>query len=171
MPSMKSVFAVVSYLALAPAAVHAQASEVEREFVQGDFTVSIARDAMTDENRSFILSVAESEEGGLGWRCLEDGLNVVLAIGTYYEGDDDDDIIVQYRFDSDEPEPQEYWALFSGKESAYIRMANVDAFTERALNAERVVVRAVDPYDDETHTYIVGLEDLQQALEFLPCAR
>ncbi|MGH7445681.1 MAG: hypothetical protein ACREKM_12425, partial [Longimicrobiales bacterium] len=89
----------------------------------------------------------------------------------YYEGDDDDDIVVQYRFDDEAAEPQEYWALFSGKESAYIRMHRVAPFTTRAREAGQVAVRAVDPYDNETRTFVVGLEGLEQAMKNLPCTR
>jgi hypothetical protein len=155
---------------LVPSALHAQASVVQREFEEGDFSVSIAHDALTDANSSFILSIAENEEGGLGWKCMEDGLNVILVIGTYYAGDEDDDIIVQYRFDQAEPEPQEYWALLSGKEMAYIRMDRVAAFTARALTSHRVVVRAVDPYDNETRTFVISMRGLDRALRNLPCA-
>ena len=169
MPFTRTALVTAAFL-FVPLASHAQANTVEREFEEGDFTVSIAYDALTDANSSFILSMAESEEGALGWKCMEDGLNVVLAIGTYYEGDEDNDILVQYRFDDADADPQEYWGLLSGKEMAYIRMASVAPFTGRALEAERIVVRAVDPYDNETRTFVFGVNGLQDALENLPCA-
>lgn len=163
------VVAAVACLTAVPSVAHAQSNTVDREFVEGDFEVSVARDVITDEDTSFILSIADNEEGALGWRCLEDGLNVVLAIGGYYEGDEDDDIVVQYRFDEEEADPQEYWALFAGKESAYIRMHRVAPFTARARESRSIAVRAVDPYDDETRTFIFGLEGLDQAMKYLPC--
>lgn len=167
--AVRAVVALVACMAILPCAAHAQANTIDRELTEGDFDVSIARDAITDEDTSFILSIADNEEGALGWRCLEDGLNVVLALGGYYEGDEDDDIVVQYRFDDAEADPQEYWALFAGKESAYIRMHLVAPFTARAREASRIVVRAVDPYDDETRTFIFGLDGLEQAMTHLPC--
>lgn len=169
MPFTRTALVTAAFL-LVPLAARAQANTIEREFEEGDFTVSIARDALTDANSSFILSMAESEEGALGWKCMEDGLNVVLAFGTYYEGDQDNDILVQYRFDETEPDPQEYWGLLSGKEMAFIRMAKVAPFTGRALDAKRIVVRAVDPYDNETRTFVFGVKGLEDALENLPCA-
>lgn len=169
MRSMQAAL-MMAACALVPALAHAQANVVQREFDEGDFSVSIAHDALTDANSSFILSIADNEEGALGWKCMEDGLNVILVIGTYYEGDEDDDIVVQYRFDEAEPAPQEYWALLSGKEMAYIRMDKVAEFTQHALESRRVVVRAVDPYDDETRTFVVGVRGLEKALRNLPCA-
>jgi len=161
---------IVAACAIMPSALHAQSSVVQTEFDEGDFNVSIAHDALTDANSSFILSIAENEEGALGWKCMEDGLNVILVLGTYYEGDEDEDIVVQYRFDQDDAEPQEYWELLSGHEMAYIRMDRVLEFTGRALEAQRVVVRAVDPYDNETRTFVVGMRGLEKALHNLPCA-
>lgn len=169
MRSMPAAFVILA-CTLMPSTLQAQASVVQHEFEEGDFSVSVAYDALTDANSSFILSIAENEEGGLGWKCMEDGLNVILVIGTYYEGDADDDIIVQYRFDREEPEPQEYWTLLSGKEMAYIQMSRVAEFTTRALSAQRVVVRAIDPYDNETRTFVVGVRGLDEALDSLPCA-
>jgi len=161
---------IAAACAIMPSALHAQASVVQTEFDEGDFSVSIAHDALTDANSSFILSIADNEQGALGWKCMEDGLNVILVLGTYYEGDEDADIVVQYRFDQDEAEPQEYWALLSGHEMAYIAMDRVVTFTERALQSHRVVVRAVDPYDNETRTFVVGMRGLEKALHNLPCA-
>lgn len=169
MRSMQAALATIA-CAFMPCVLHAQASVVQREFEEGDFSVSIAQDAMTDANNSFILSIADNEEGGLGWKCMDDGLNVILVIGTYYAGDEDDDILVQYRFDEAEPDPQEYWTLLSGKEMAYIRMDQVAGFTARALEAHRVVVRAIDPYDNETRTFVVSMRGLDRALRNLPCA-
>ena len=64
----------------------------------GDFTYYERLDDFDDTERSFIAT--NGEDGGLlAWRCLSDGLNVVLNVETYYGGDDDDDIQVRYRFD------------------------------------------------------------------------
>lgn len=169
MRSMQAAL-IATACALVPSVLHAQATVVQREFEEGDFSVSIAQDALTDANSSFILSIANNEEGALGWKCMEDGLNVILVIGTYYAGDEDEYIVVQYRFDQEEAEPEEYWALLSGNEMAYIRMDRVAGFTQRALQARRIVVRAVDPYDNETRTFVVGTRGLEQALRNLPCA-
>lgn len=169
MRSMQAALIAAAWVIM-PSALHAQASVIEREFEEGDFSVSIAHDALTDANNSFILSIADNEAGGLGWKCMEDGLNVILVIGTYYAGDEDNDILVQYRFDHDEPGPQEYWTLLSGNEMAYLRMDRVAEFTERARRAHRVVVRTVDPYDNETRTFVISMRGLDSALRNLPCA-
>lgn len=170
MPTVRTACALCAGMLLMPLAANAQSSTVEREFPEGDFAITISRDALTDANTSHAMSIAENEEGALAWKCMEDGLNVVLAIGNPYEGDEDDDIMVQYRFDSEEPAPQEYWALFGGKKMAYIRMDMVSTFTDAAMKAERVAVRAVDPYDDESRTFLFGLDGLDKALKHLPCA-
>ena len=161
--------AVAGCMLLFPASARAQSDTVDREFPQGDFTVAISHDALTDANTSSAMTPAESGEGALGWKCLEDGLNVVLAIGRYYEGDDDNDIVVQYRFDDEDAQPQEYWPLFSSKEWAYIPMSKVAPFTASALESRRIVLRAVDPFDDETHTFVFKVDGLEKALRNLPC--
>src|SRR5690606_39491338 len=130
----------------------------------GDFSVSTGHDRLKDATNSFLLWIADNEAGGLGWKCMEDGLNVILVIGTYYAGDEDNDILVQYRFDHDEPGPQEYWTLLSGNEMAYLRMDRVAEFTERARMAHRVVVRAVVPSVNETRASVIELRGLDSSL-------
>jgi hypothetical protein len=136
----------------------------------GDFVFVSGLDDFDDTDRSLIGT--SGEDGGvLTWRCMSDGLNVVLDVETYYGGDDDDDIQVRYRFDRDEASGYEYWRLFPGQnEVSYQRMNQVPGFTLRAELADSVIVEAVDPLDDESNRFTFGLDGFSEALNLLSCA-
>lgn len=136
------------------------------------FLYSHQLDDFTDEDRSFIVTFDEDEEGALVWRCLADGLNVLLNVGKYMGGDSDDDIRVRYRFDRNEASGFQYWRLFPGQnEIAYMGMSNVDEFTEEALDATQVVIEAVDPLDGESRRLRMSLKGLTKAITRLTCAQ
>jgi hypothetical protein len=138
--------------------------------IVGDFIYRPALDDFDDTDRSLIAT--SGEDGGLlAWRCLSDGLNVVLDVETYYGGDDDDDIQVRYRFDQNEASGYEYWRLFPAQnEISYQRMNQVPGFTAQARLADSVVVEAVDPLDDESNRFTFELDGFSEALNLLPCA-
>lgn len=131
----------------------------------GDFLMGEEWDDFEERARPYGISLASADgrEVGLGWVCLPDGMNVVLHLGGYYQGDADRDIEVRYRFDGGRPSDTEYWRLFSDNEAAFLPLVLVDGFTKAALAADSVTVRAVDPYDSETFTAtfaIAGLDDV-----------
>lgn len=101
---------------------------------------------------------------------MADGLNVILLLGGYMGGDRDDEIQVRYRFDSAPPSGTEYWSLFQSKESAYLPMRRVPAFTAQARTARQVLIRVTDPLDGEARTNTFDLGGLEAALRQLPCA-
>jgi len=141
----------------------------------GDFVVVMDRDELDDSNRSYIFTAAVNDTGnrtvGLAWKCMEDGLNILILFGTYFGGDADDEIQVRYRFDDGEPSDIQYWPLLQGNESAYMPMHLIRGFTEQALGAGRVVVRVTDPLDGETLTDTFDLRGLGGALQrLLPCS-
>lgn len=158
---------VSSLAAVSPAI--AQVSQDTREI--GDFVFATAKDPIDDSNRSYILTYAEDDAGGaMTWRCMADGLNVVLNIGKYFAGDEDNDILVITRLGSDENSGEVYWRLLQGNTSAFMPLDRVEAFTERAKTAGTLAVRAIDPYDDETLTFIFPIEGFSEALAALvPC--
>lgn len=109
----------------------------------------------------------DGPDAGLGWVCLDDGLNVVLYLGRYFGGDGDHDIEVRHRFDAGRPSGTEYWHLFGDNTSAYRSLDAVHDFTARALDADSVTVRATDPYDGEQLTVTFGLDGLDALLQRL----
>lgn len=139
----------------------------------GSFIYSHSLDDFTDEDHSTIATADEEASALLAWRCLADGLNVLLHAGRYMGGDadDDDDILVRYRFDKQDASDREYWRLFPGQnEIAYARMNRVDAITVEALGAETVVIETVDPLDSESRRFRMSLTGMRTALGKLPCA-
>ena len=137
----------------------------------GSFEYFKDLDEFTDEDRSTIMTADEDARGVLIWRCMADGLNVLLNVGGFMGGDRDDDIQVRYRFDANEPSGYQYWRLFPGQnEIAYMRMNNVDSFTIEALASTALVMEAIDPLDNERRRYRMTVSGLKQALGKLSCA-
>ncbi len=74
-------------------------------------------DEITDAKRPSISTLSERPMyrrgspiyGTLSWRCDEDGLNVVLSLGTYFGGDSDNQVQVQYRIDADPAVDPQWW--------------------------------------------------------------
>lgn len=140
----------------------------------GSFHIVASNDPFDDSDRSSILNLGTDLERGtpsLAWKCMSDGLNVIVLIGGYMGGDSNDRVRVRHRFDSDPASGEEYWRLLSGNESAYIPMNQVKRFTSRAMTSDQVLIRITDPLDGENRTNTFELEGLRRALQTLPCAR
>lgn len=138
----------------------------------GVFTYSPQIDDFTDEDRSMVFTADQDEEGILAWRCLADGLNVIIHVGGYMGGDRDDDIQVRYRFDRNKPSAYQYWRLFPGQNKlAYMRMRDVEGFTQEGLLANELVIEAIDPLDGERRRFRMSMIGLTRALKKLPCAQ
>lgn len=141
----------------------------------GSFYYVADKDEMDDSNRSYVytvsLNITPTRGASVGWKCFSDGLNVILLLGKYYGGDSDDQIRVQYRFDTDPASDVENWSLLTGKKAAYMPMDEVSTFTERAKHAAKVVIRTTDPLDGESHTDEFSLRGATEALARLtPCS-
>lgn len=136
----------------------------------GDFSYTANLDDFTDEDRSTIATADLDEKGLLAWGCKSDGLNVMIHVGSYMSGDRDDDIFVRYRFDQNPASEFSYWRLFPGQnEIAYIRMDKVDEFTDLAMTADEIIMEAVDPLDDESRRFRMGMTGFTEAINKLPC--
>ena len=140
----------------------------------GEFYYVPNIDEFDDTDRGTIHVLADDPDEGrepmLYWACMRDGLNVVLYFDQYYAGDEDDDILVRYRFDQTPASDQEYWPLLnSDAEAAYIPMSRVSTFSMQALMASRVVMEATDPFDGESHRFRFSLDGLEAASRKLPC--
>ena len=134
----------------------------------GDFYYMHNLDEFDDSDRSSIVT-ADEGGAGLAWRCMEDGLNVMLFMDTYYGGDQNDNILVRYRFDRKEATEHRSWSLSTDHTAAFIRISRIHEFTFAALEASTVVIEAVDPLDGERNRFRFGLHDLNGALQLLPC--
>lgn len=130
-----------------------------------------ALDELTDEDRSYVLVPGEHNEDTdltLGWKCEEDGM-VLMVITGYMGGDSNNRVVVRYRFDSEEPSPEERWRLYAGDRRAHAPAGRMAELTRRAREAERVVIRVTDPLDGEVKTNTFPLNGVSRALDRLTC--
>ncbi|GEN26438.1 hypothetical protein HVA01_00840 [Halovibrio variabilis] len=136
----------------------------------GDFTHFINTDDFTDKDTSTIITPNTGGEGVLAWGCKPDGLNVMIGVGGYMGGDSDDDIMVRYRFDQNQPSEFSYWRLFPGQnELAYMRINQVEEFTDEAMGANEVIMEAIDPLDEESRRFKMSMTGLTEAINKLSC--
>jgi hypothetical protein len=140
----------------------------------GDFHVVMDTDALDDTHRSSVLTIAletsVTRSAAMGWKCMADGLNVIIVFDTYFGGDSDDDIFVRYRIDQSPASSTQYWRLLQGNESAYMPMKQVSSFTAAAKQGRKLVVRVTDPLDGETYEDEFSLNGLAAALSVIePC--
>ncbi len=119
------------------------------------FEVTRGKDPIDDSNRTIAMTGAiesSDREPAFGWQCMEDGLNIVYHFGTYFGGNDDNEVTIRYRFDDDAPSGTEAWQLLNGNRSVYVPMDQVEEFTRRAKSASLLSIRVTDPLDGETYT-------------------
>lgn len=142
---------------------------------QGDWTYTADADPIDDSDRSMAMTLSPETSGGdygsLGFKCLVDGMNVIIGWGSYFGGDSDDDVVVVHRFDSEPASPQQYWHLFPGSnEMAWMPMDLVPQFVADARQSRKVAVRVSDPLDGETKTFTYSLDGAAAMMDRLPCA-
>jgi hypothetical protein len=137
----------------------------------GSFQYVESIDPMTDVDTSFILTEdpegTRMRTGGLAWRCMDDGLNVVLFADEYLGSRDPAQ--VRWRFDSQEVTPLQRWLLSTRGTAAFAPMGEIANFTRNALEAARVVMQVTD-FGDRVYTYTYMLDGLEEALGLLTCA-
>ncbi|WP_157956837.1 hypothetical protein [Salinicola aestuarinus] len=163
--------ATIAVAAVSIAIVLSGCSTVAKTSKQSDFSYFENHDDFDDSDRSAVSTPTESSDrdASLSWECMSDGLNVIYTHGTYYGGDDDDDILVRYRIDEQEASDQMYWRLLVGNEASYIRMNRVDQFTEEAKAGSEIRLEAIDPLDGERLIDTFSLVGLSDALGKLSC--
>src|SRR2546428_145955 len=85
---------------------------------QGRWTYDSTKDEMTDAVRVHISANSIPTRSGRGyriggtlaWRCsADDGRDVLLLLGTYFGGNSDDQVLVEYRFDSEPASEGGWW--------------------------------------------------------------
>lgn len=159
--------AMAAVLLAAACVAHAQPAG------SGHFIYSSQTDPFTDEDRSFVFTTgidAGDRTSALSWRCMDDGLNVIYMHGKYLAGDSDDEVLVRYRIDSQEPYGPAYWGMLQDHEGTWMPMDEIAEFTRRARAGESIIFEVVDPLDGERLRDRFSLRGLAQALPRLSCA-
>jgi hypothetical protein len=148
-------------LALAMATPSLAAAQVTRA---GDFTVISAKDPLDNSNRSLAFSATVDEEKGLAWKCLSDGMNVILTFDKWIPDDRGRQLLVRHQFDKQDAAIPGYWTLAPDGKAAYLPLSEVASFTEMAKSSKRVVLRVSNPLYNETYTFDFSLSKLGSAL-------
>ena len=149
-------------LVLALATPSLAAAQVTRA---GDFTVISAKDPLDNTNRSLAFAASKDEEKGLAWKCLGDGMNVILTFDKYIADDRGRQLLVRYQFDNQDAPVPGYWTLAHDGKAAYLPLAEVQAFTEMAKSSKRVVLRLNDPIWGDSYTFDFSISKLKSALD------
>jgi hypothetical protein len=167
--ALRSAFMIFLSAFVLALAVTAHAQEPQ---MIGSFAYVHSLDPMTDADRSTIMNLGEdtsSRSLSLGWRCMSDGLNILVLTG-HMGGDRSDRVVVQYRLDSSPASESQRWQQSSNSQAAFAPMNQVSQLTQAMMNSKKVVVRVSDPLDGETKTNTFSLSGLSEALRKLPCA-
>lgn len=108
----------------------------------GSFVLVQQRDPVTDRNRTYAYTTAVDagylETAILVWRCDGDQLELFVNAAEYL---DDDDVIVQWRFDSQPPSDRRLWNPSTNGTGAFAPPDDIEMFTAGAIPAREVVVR------------------------------
>lgn len=120
--------------------------------------------------RSVVLTATSNPRHSLEFWCYADDLNFGYTWGTYFGGDQNDKVLVDWRIDENEPVERSYWSL-TRNEAAWMPMDEVLRFVREARVGTVVTFRVQDPPDGETQTDQFSLRGLSEALSHLSCAR
>lgn len=104
------------------------------------------------------------EEKGLAWKCLGDGMNVILTFDKYIPDDRGHQLLVSRQFDDDTAAVPGYWTLSGDDKAAFLPLKEVQAFTELAKSSKRVVLKVSDPVWGDIYTFDFSLSKLGSAL-------
>ncbi|HEU4884022.1 MAG TPA: hypothetical protein VFT45_17305 [Longimicrobium sp.] len=163
---MKNLLALFAAALLASPA----AAQTSRPVQVGDFWLELSVDPMTDRPGGILLVEATEsttfQPVTFGWVCTENGLEVAFSPGRYMgrEG-----ATVQVRFDQNEPTAPFPWMPGNDPRYVFVPQEYIADFTDRALEATRLVVRAWDGMDN-VYTYTFSMQGLTRGLRRLPCA-
>ena len=173
------VFRIMKYkiveLAFGLAVVLTLTSALAQERWFGEWVVTAVVDRFDDTESKLMtsapLNYAERDMVALSLMCLEDGLNVVVYWGRYFAGDQNERVQVRYRFDDRAASDEQLWTMTGGNHAAWMPMHLVDEFVRTARSSRSILVRVVDPLDNDTIASETSLEGFSQALDaMLPCA-
>src|SRR5688572_19531882 len=126
-----SLTLLIALAALSPSLASAQVTRV------GDFAVITAKDPLDNTNRSLAFSAIPDEEKGLAWKCLGDGMNVILTFDKYIPDDRGRQLLVSRQFDDDTVAVHGYWTRAGDGKAAFLPLKQVVEFTELATSSKR----------------------------------
>jgi hypothetical protein len=152
-------------LACSLSATHADAQEQIGAF---HFTSKV--DAFDEVDRSFFFQLGPKQDLTIGWKCMSDGLNMVI-MHKYLAGDRDDEVMVRYKIDDQPASESEYWSLYNSSRATMVPMSQVRKLTERLKVGSRLLIRVVDPADSDVLEDSFSLDGLTTALNRLSCYR
>ncbi len=161
-PSLASAFlALASCLLAAP---------LNAQQMIGAFHFTSSIDAFDEVDRSFFFQLGPKADLTIGWKCMSDGLNMII-MHKYLAGDRDDEVLVRYKVDDQPASESEYWSLYNNSKATMVPMSQVRSITERLKGANRLLIRVVDPADSEVLEDSFSLDGLSSALNRLSCYR
>lgn len=138
----------------------------------GDWLYSENIDLITDENTSFIYTLATDYPGyarasGLAIRCSAYG---AFGVEVFFNADrylgSDSSRSVTYRFDSGTPVSQS-WASSTSNEAAFMYDHMIPGFLSALNRADQLVFRIAS--FNNSYTYVVPVKGLNDALYRLGC--
>lgn len=111
-------------------------------------------DDFDDTDRSYVTPAPESivdADGflGLGFKCLSDGINLVL-LHSYQGGDSDNEVLVRYRVDKNNAYGPSYWALAADHEVTFAPMDVVPKVIAEMKAGSVIALRLTDPLDNQS---------------------
>jgi hypothetical protein len=127
------------------------------------------KDEFSGEDNSHVSVTPDSGDTiFLGWKCLSDGLNVVL-LHDFLGGDSDEEVLVIYKFDDTEASQEKYFSLGTSNKVTFFDMEVVPIFTKQALESQKVILRVTDPSDGERKKATFLLSGLSVEMAKLSC--
>lgn len=123
------------------------------------------------EDRSLVATRSGDGLLLLAWQCTPAGMRTMVALGWRWVGNENDDILVAYRFPEGGPSTETLWRLAKPGTVAWMRIGDIADFTDAALQADSVHMTLSDPFDGESRDVVFGLHGLDDALALLGCER
>lgn len=137
----------------------------EFDALDGDWVTALA----TDSTPGIIATQSLSDEYTfLRVECLNDELALILDWSDYLIGNSDNEVKVEFRIDSRDPDPGRHWTLSYGFQG---RMP-IDLwpnFRRQANSGRTVFFRITDPQDGEGLSHRFSLVGFGRALKRLSC--
>jgi len=139
----------------------------------GSFVATRSADAVDGTSSSGAFSTAADPthpEAAVAWRCMADGLNVIYMFGDTMGDTTDTHVSVRSGVDNDAMSEPQTWTLLRGHRAAHLPIADVEAFTARAMSGLRLALHVTDDENGRTVRDEFSLQGLSGALDYiLPC--
>ena len=140
-------------------------------FAKADWVYVQSTDPFEDHDTSSVspdlASYSSDNELAISVRCEFDGLNILLT-HSYMNGDSDEEVLAVLRIDKNEAYGPTYWDL-QGNTQSWMPLRNVRKVVEEMKQGDRILIRLIDPSDDEQLFEDVSLDGFDSAVEKLAC--